>query len=374
MPWKHLLVVLSFLHGHCGVVSAQHAPLALHHLYEVAHGEEVVISLRGHDLDGDATTATITRLPRTGALFQLSHVFDTHGYDPKAGAPIAAVPARVAGTDARVVYRPGRGTGSGGALPVDARDADDFEYAVRDGGAAASAAGTVTLVAAGTRRLASSDFRFAAEGWTTTGNAAAGVRHEASRRGAMSQYIYAVDDVIDVDADGNDRWLWRFALPAKYGGWYGAWYGGAFEFTLASFSGDYSGVNDHWTDDRHRPLNLVEIYCASCDLFKGATIAFPLAEARKFGGRTTNYSLTMTESAGWVKDPQNTLFEWTAPSRCSFIEVLSGITSVTILGDFTNWYESVSIDNVRWVAAASKGRYQIPVCAQDTPDCRKCSC
>ena len=186
--------------------------------------------------------------------------------------------------------------------------------------------------------------------------------------------MYAADDVIDVNVDKNDRRLWKFVLPGKYAGWHGAWYGGTFEFALSSFSGDYSGANDHWTDDAYRPLNLVEIYCESCDLFKGATVAFPVSGAPKFDGTTTSYSLTMTETAGWMKDPQNTLYEWTAPTRCSFIEVLSGITSVNILGDFTNWYESVSIDNVRWVSAPSRGRYQIPVCAQDTPNCRKCSC
>ena len=358
-------------------MNAQHAPLALHHLYEVANGDEVVFSLKGHDLDGDKTTATITKLPRVGSLFQLSHVFDTHGYDPKAGLPITTVPALVTGKDSRVVYR--RPNFDYGAYQIGSesskkRDADEFEYTVNDGIEGESLAGTVTVVSSGTRQLVSSDFRFNDEGWKTEGNTYSLVHHEESRRGEMINYIYAVDDLIDIDEDKNDRQIWKFILPEKYAGWYGAWYSGTFEFTLASFSGDYSGVNDHWVNESYQPLNLVEIYCESCDLFKGATIAFPLSSAKKFDGQTTKYTLTMTESAGWVKDPQNTLYEWTAPSRCSFIEVLSGITSVKILGDFTNWYESVSIDNVRWVAAPSKGRYQIPVCAQDTPDCRKCSC
>jgi len=359
------------------LANAQNAPLALHHLYEVANGDEVVISLRGHDLDGDKTSATITKLPRAGVLFQLSHVFNTHGYDPKAGSLITTVPTVISGKDSRVVYRRQKfdhGAYQIGSESYKKRDADEFEYTVNDGIDEESLAGTVTLVSDQTRQLVSSDFRFMDEDWKTMGNTQSNVRHEATRRGEMSNYIYAVDDLIDVDGDKNDRQLWKFVLPEKYTGWYGVWYGGTFEFTLSSFSGDYSGVNDHWVDDKYHPLNLVEIYCESCDLFKGATIAFPLSKAQKFNGKTTNYSLRMTESTGWVKDPQNTLFEWSAPTRCSFIEVLSGITSVKILGDFTNWYESVSIDNVRWAAAPSKGRYQLPVCAQDTPNCRKCSC
>ncbi|KAL7551786.1 hypothetical protein ACHAWF_014978 [Thalassiosira exigua] len=366
-----LSLVVALLPRRDGLSNAQHAPLALHHLYEVADGSEVVVSLRGHDLDGDRTKATITRLPRKGSLFQLTQVFDEHGYDPKAGAPIDSVPALVAGRDSRVVYRR---DGFDNGLDETARDADSFEYTVNDGVEEESLAGTVSLVSDATSALVSSDFRFSDEGWSTVGNAAPGVHYEATRRGDMNHYIYAVDDLIDVDGDKNDRKIWKFALPEKFSGWYGAWYGGTFSFALSSFSGDYSGVNDHWVGDRHRPLNLVEIYCESCDLFKGVTIAFPLASAPKFDRRTAKYALTMTESSGWVQDPQNTLYEWTAPTRCSFIEVLSGISSVRILGDFTNWYESVSIDDVRWASAPSKGRYQIPVCAQDTPNARKCSC
>lgn len=50
--WKRLLALLAIVRIRQGVRA--HSPLALHHLYEV-HDEddEIVISLRGHDLDGD---------------------------------------------------------------------------------------------------------------------------------------------------------------------------------------------------------------------------------------------------------------------------------------------------------------------------------
>ena len=316
-----------------------------------------------------------------GVLYQLSHVFNNHGYDPKTGTPITTVPTLITGKDSRLVYRRPSFDYSAHHIGSDSykqRDADEFEYTVNDGKgnnkAGDSQPGKVTLVSDTTRQLVSSEFRFMDEGWSTVGNKRSHVNHEPTRRGEMSQYIYAVDDLIDVDAKRNDRQIWKFLLPEKYTGWYGSGYGGTFEFSLSSFSGDYSGENSHWVDDKFHPLNLVEIYCQSCDFFKGTTIAYPLSKTQGFTGITAKYSLNMTETAGWVKDPQNTLFEWTTPSKCSFIEVLSSITSVKILGDFTNWYESVSIDNVKWVAAPSKGRYQLPICAQDTPDCRKCSC
>ncbi len=327
------------------------------------------------------TTATVTKLPTKGTLYQLSYVFDKHGYDPKTGTPITTVPTLVTGQNSRLVYRRPDFDYSSHIIDGDQlskrRDSDEFEYTVNDNrGGGDSLPGKITFVSNKTRRLVSSEFLFTDEGWKTVGNKhnITDVRHEAAMRGDMNRYIYGVDDLIDVDANRNDRKLWKFLLPEKYTGWFGVWYGGTFEFTLSSLNGDYSGVNSHWVDEKLRPLNLVEIYCRSCDLFQGVTIAFPLSNTQGFDGNTTSYSLVMKETEGWMKDPQNVLFEWTVPSKCSFIEVLSGITSVRILGDFTNWYETVSIDNVRWVAASSRGRYHVPICAQDTPDCRKCSC
>jgi len=91
-----------------------------------------------------------------------------------------------------------------------------------------------------------------------------------------------------------------------------------------------------------------------------------------FSGTTTDFKLSMIETAGWLLDPKNTLSTWSPPSKCEFIEVLSGLTSMKILGDFTTWYESISIDNVMWKAGGSES--QIPFCAQGTPDASTCTC
>jgi hypothetical protein len=37
------------------------------------------------------------------------------------------------------------------------------------------------------------------------------------------------------------------------------------------------------------------------------------------------------------------------PSRCTFIQVLSSLSKLSILGDFTTWYESVGLDSVALV-------------------------
>lgn len=56
---------------------------------------------------------------------------------------------------------------------------------------------------------------------------------------------------------------------------------------------------------------------------------------------------TVGVRGGWLKDSHNSLVtEWSAPTQCDMIQVLSSISSLRILGDFTSWYETVALDNV----------------------------
>ena len=72
-------------------------------------------------------------------------------------------------------------------------------------------------------------------------------------------------------------------------------------------------------------------------------------------------------AAGWIKDPKNTLLQWPLPTKCEMIEVLSGLTAVRILGDLTDWYESIALDAVSLKAPAS-GVSEAPTCAPGSPD------
>ena len=65
-----------------------------------------------------------------------------------------------------------------------------------------------------------------------------------------------------------------------------------------------------------------------------------------FLGAPAKFSLPLLESAGWLKDPQNTLKPYTVPTKCDMVQVLSRLSALRILGDWTNWYESVALDNV----------------------------
>ena len=163
---------------------------------------------------------------------------------------------------------------------------------------------------------------------------------------------------------GKDEDLWYFNAPAKFLGWQGVVYGGTMDFTMSSFSGDFS------TGNMNSDLKIVEMHCAKCATNSGITMSFPLS-LTSFNGSTKTFSLPLLETSGWLQDPENTLKTWNAPTRCQFIELLGGLTSVKILGDFTQWYESVSVDNVKFVKSGSSS---IPICAQGSPDASVCTC
>lgn len=100
-------------------------------------------------------------------------------------------------------------------------------------------------------------------------------------------------------------------------------------------------------------------------------LVFPISAAQgTFSGSTTTFTIPLMEDKGWLKDPQNILIAWKAPSKCDLIQVLSRLSSLRILGDWTNWYESVALDNVGLFNV--KG--QLPLCAMQRPDASVCKC
>ncbi|GMH80988.1 hypothetical protein TL16_g08783 [Triparma laevis f. inornata] len=338
------------------------APLSLHSVAQVSAGGEVVVTLPGYDSDiGTQLTAVITKLPTDGKLYQLSDVHSKYGYDPKKGVEITSVPTTIvdaATGKTRVLYvRPSVDREGAGEF-------DRFEYTVDDQ-TVTSIAGTVVVVGDGVNFIAS-DFSAGGESWTVEGNRVGGsaVSFEASSRGSLNHYVYGTDDSLNMEG-GNDSDLWYFNAPSKFLGWQGVYYGGEMKFTMSSFSGDFSSSN------LNADTYLVKLFCAQCDTNKGVTIGFPLS-ASSFDGSTKTFSLSMVESGGWLRDPENTLEAWTVPTKCDFVEVLSGLTSVQILGDFTKWYESVSLDDVVFKKGTAVS--SIPFCAQGTPDASTCSC
>ena len=111
---------------------------------------------------------------------------------------------------------------------------------------------------------------------------------------------------------------------------------------LSSAEGDFQKVNLN----EYGQGNLVILECETCKMNAGVTLAMPLSNVFSYDGSTTQFVLPLNEKAGWLKDPKNVILDWPEPTQCEFVEVLSKLSGLKILGDFTRGYESVAIDNV----------------------------
>lgn len=341
-------------------VVAADQPIALHQLVEVGVAGDAVIRLTGYDYDGDQLTYTIIEPPKSGKLYQLSQVFSSYGYNPKAGVQIISSDTVVTGSNDRVYYkRPSPDAASNGKW-------DTFTFIVHDG-RTKSLVATVTIVPPG-GQMVGSDFLLSNENWMISGNKALMPSiYEPFSRGAMlNHYILGSDDKINVQKPGGaDASLWYFDAPSKFMGNQGIAYGGSLRFTLSGFSGDFKSSNA----DSH----LVELECSTCigPIGKGIMLVFPISAAQGvFSGSTMSFTIPLQEDKGWLKDPQNSLAVWKSPSKCDLIQVLSRLSSLRILGDWTTWYETVAIDNVGIFNA--KG--MLPLCSLQRPDASVCSC
>ena len=76
----------------------------------------------------------------------------------------------------------------------------------------------------------------------------------------------------------------------------------------------------------------------------------------KITNNIATFEIPILETNGWLKDPHNTLLDWNPPTQCEFIQVLTHLSGFRILGDITNWYETVAIDNVY----ITNTKYNIP--------------
>jgi hypothetical protein len=298
----------------------------------------------------------------SGGLYQLSSVYSQYGYEPKRGSVIATTPTIVTGSSHRVYYeRPSSDRTTYNKWGT-------FSYKTTDGSTDSYTA-TVTLVPPD-GSLIGSDFLISNEDWTIVGNKAvtAAVHETLSYGNLLNYYVYSRDDKVNVKSSGgDDQSLWYFSAPAAYLGNVGISYGGFLSFNLGSFSGDFTKQN---SDSTH----MVLLECATCNgpVSQGITLGYAISNytAGSFDGNPMNFNIELVEGHGWVKDPQNTLFDWPDATKCDLIQVLSRLSSVKILGDWTQWYETVALDDVRIYNTKAK----LPICAQSRNDASVCTC
>ena len=213
-------------------------------------------------------TYTLEALPTTGSLFQLSQVFSSYGYEPKGGSKVAVSNTNVTGSNNRIYYKrpsPDLAGLDKVNLVFDLDEDkcshpsflsnftsivqwDSFTFTVlsRTTGYT-SYPGTVTLVPS-SGSIVGSGFLLGSEGWTIEGNKAASAPagyEPYSRGNLLNHYIVGTDDKVNIRATGApDQSLWYFVAPGKFLGNVGIAYGGSLQFSLASFSGDFTKLND----------------------------------------------------------------------------------------------------------------------------------
>ena len=351
----HLLLVSLYVltNVYACTLTAMHQTVVINS----ADDNGITIRLKGANPCGNKLTYVITELPKYGAIYQLSQIYNLHGYNPISGKQITDKNTVVDWSSNRVYYVTATGRRSDRLL------SDAFSFRITDG-KNSSFDGMVTIVDKSCA-IVGSDFLSGDEGWTIIGNAGAvsAPQFEPFNRGkSFNYYIYAKDEIINHSKFGEqDKSLWYFNAPAKFLGNKGAAYGGHITFSIGLFAGDIASLS--------KGLNLVELECKECGYNAGIRLAHRFSKIH-FTHAIAHFKIELLETANWLKDPQNSLKPWSAPSRCEFIQVLSRLSGLRILGDITTWYETVAIDNV----VLSNSKNIVPACAMGRPDASVCTC
>ena len=159
---------------------------------------------------------------------------------------------------------------------------------------------------------------------------------------------------------GADTRLWYFQAPPKFLSSATSnptnmlAFGGSLTFTMSSQAGDF-GLNNL---NQNVPFAVME--CATCDSGMGIRLVRMFSSSSTdlmFDGKEQVFSIPLTTSSTnaqngvvWLKDSKSTLIPFAETNDCELIEVLNGLSALKILGDFTKWHESISLDNVQLVA------------------------
>jgi len=203
--------------------------------------------------------------------------------------------------------------------------------------------GTVTIVKTdGT--IVCSDFMLGTDDWTIIGNKASvsvPIFEPYSRNNMCNHYIYATDNHVHVPTNNpmrthinRDKALWYFNAPSKMLGNLGIAYGGYISFTISIFAGDLKQMN--------QGVNLVELESSCCGYNKGITLGYPMP-TNPIKNNMASFKIELTETANWfIQDTTS----GDSLSKCEFIQVLSQLSGLRILGDLTQWTETVALDNV----------------------------
>jgi len=164
----------------------------------------------------------------------------------------------------------------------------------------------------------------------------------------MNHFIQGKDNLIEIGSGHYDLNLWYFQAPLKFLNNQWHLYNGYISFNLMALEGDFSDDKLH---SKMKTTYLIKIECSTCTLNHGITLLFPLDNDNYyFNGKTIkSMKIHIHENSGWVKDSKSSIIENKKPTVNEMIEVLSNISNIYILGDFTNGIEIIGIDNINYI-------------------------
>lgn len=346
-------------------------PVAQHVACAVAAGSPTVCPLAAFETSNKTLAFLIKTLPTSGNLYETSQNYRTYGTDPKyAPTPIQEhqLPFQISDALFRVVYVP-----PFDVFPPEGRWAA-FTYQVQEPIAGEiSEVGQVALNSPA-NHVASSSFIGGIDAWSISGNIhSATPMWQAFGWGLLNRYIYSTDEVQYIDFEtGSDKSKWYFEAPA--GKYYlpeaASAYGGTLQFTVSSTYGDFSHLNS--------PLDWITLECASCNSGRGMRIVRFADNGLQWDGSERVVVAPLSANNFWRRDPMNTALPFTDATACEIAAVLQGLTTLKILGDFTQAGEGVAIDDVSVSSASSQPAFPLEcqqgcVCAHD-PRERRMSC
>jgi len=384
------LVGLSLLIGLCAGIQSGEIPaelenyvtdpIARHTACSADANTPSVCVLEGYVTQAVSVDYYILTLPSEGLLYETSSNFRSFGSEPlMAPNPIGQhmLPFLVTDPLHQVVYVPPRNkwpTPSAWDLftfavesPI-ARNELDQTIMVR------SEPGIVVITNP-QRQIAGSDFSLvnSADGWTLSGQLevvdgnmpSQGVRHQAVAWGGLNHYIYGVDEVQSLDfATGIDLAKWYFEASPEvfYRKELAAAYGGYLKFRFRSQYGNFYELND--------PLDWVTIECESCDSGQGARIIRFIDDTLRWIGNEVHMAFYLHENGRWSYDPLNSAAEFTYATQCQIAAILTNVSRIAILGDFTRGGEGIALDDVVIVAANASLQPTYPLSCQQGCVCR----
>jgi len=204
--------------------------------------------------------------------------------------------------------------------------------------------------------LTSSQFTSGSEGWTIVGNGNMTTPlHMTIAAGMLDRYIAGGDEVSALDPDtGTDRRKWYFVSGSDFvnfaglRGFLAGAFGGTLRFTIKATYGD-------WSSTLNRPLDFISLECSKCDYGRGVRLVRFADVSLPWDGTEQVVEVTIGLGHLWRRAVSGG--SWPLASQCDIAAVLSALTSVSILGDFTASGEGVGVDNVEIEVAAEHAAF-----------------